>query len=237
MVGTEENDVVRSSLRFRTTRTTIHSLDTADDHAVEFTADVLNDPRVHETYSDEGREPLTMSDVREKYSGRDQQVFLARATGSDEFVGAVEIGRIDRRVGSALFGLLIVPKYQDRGYGAEILAPVIDWLFETVRMHRVWTLVGENADTSSITQVPGFEREGVMEDADYINGEYVDRHVIACLEDRWAETKRELADYLRNFTPDDAVYPRLPDTGEGDDAPASDPAEATLHDRSESLDS
>jgi RimJ/RimL family protein N-acetyltransferase len=225
----EENERSGSSLRFRTTRTTIHSVDASDERAIRFVTDTLNDPRVHETYSDEGREPLTLAEVRDEYSGRDQHMFVAKATGSDEFVGAVEVDRMDRRVGSAVFGLLVVPKYQDRGYGAEILAPVVDWLFETMRMHRVWTLVGANADTSSIVQIPGFEKEGVMRDADYINGEYVDRHVIACLETGWAETKEKLAAYLGHFKPDEAVYPRLPDESDTGGAVKQRPEEATLH--------
>lgn len=219
----------RSSLRFRTNRTTIHSVDNSDERSVKFVADTLNDPLVHETYSDEGREPLTVADVRERYDGRSQYMFVAQAVGSDEFVGAIEVDKIDRRAGSAVFGLLVVPEYQDRGYGAEILAPVIDWLFETMRMHRVWTLVGGNADTSSITQIPGFEKEGVMREADYINGEYVDRHVIACLEDGWTETKALLTDYLARFKPEDAVYPRLPSDGEAERREETDPEEATLH--------
>lgn len=224
-----ENWELGSPLRFRTTRTTIHALDSVDERAVQFVADILNDPRTHKTYSDEGREPLTTGDVQERYDGPGQYMFVARATGSDEFVGAIEVDKIDRRVGSAVFGLLVHPKYQNRGYGAETLAPVVDWLFETVRMHRVWTLVGENADTSSITQIHGFEKEGVMRDADYIDGEYVDRHVIACLEDDWAETKELLADYLRHFKPDDAEYPRLPAEATEDSPERAEPERAKLH--------
>ena len=219
----------RSPLRFRTTRTTIHALDSADGEAVAFVRDLLNDPRVYKSYSDEGREPLTVGEIEDKYESDDSWFFVAQATGSDEFVGAVEIDHVDRRVGSAVFGLLVEPKYQDRGYGAEILAPVIDWLFETMRMHRVWTLIGENADTDSITQIHGFEKEGVMRDADYIEGEYVDRHVVACLEDDWAETKRRLADYLSHFKPEDAEYPRLPAESGDEVADGDAPERATLH--------
>jgi len=226
----QEKHAIRSPLRFRTTRTTIHALDGADQQAVEFVTDLLNDPRVYKSYSDEGREPVTVDDIEERYDGESQWLFVAKATGSDEFVGAVEIDDLDRRVGSAVFGLLVDLKYQNRGYGAEILAPVIDWLFETMRMHRVWTLIGGNADTESITQIHGFEKEGVMRDADYIEGEYVDRHIVACLEEEWAETKRRLADYLRHFKPDDAEYPRLPvETGDSTSSQES-PERATLHD-------
>jgi RimJ/RimL family protein N-acetyltransferase len=219
-----------SSVRFSTTRTDVHALDPEDDRAVHFVADALNDPHVFKTYSDEGREPLTAADVRATFDGRDTYAFVARATGSDEYVGVVEASRIDRRRGSALFGTFVARKYQNSGYGVEITAPVVDWLFETLRMHRVWTIVGENADTNSIIDVDGFEREGVMRDADYIDGEYVDRHVIGCLEDGWQQAKDDIGDYLATFLPDDALYPRLPsqDSLPGDEDPtdaARNPAE------------
>lgn len=225
----ERNPGPRSPLRFRTTRTTIHALDSADEEAVAFVRDLLNDPRVYKSYSDEGREPLTVGDIEDDYESDDKWVFVAQATGSDEFVGAVEIDQVERRVGSAVFGLLVKPKYQGRGYGAEILAPIVDWLFETMRMHRVWTLIGENADTESITQIHGFEKEGVMRDADYIDGGYIDRHIVACLEDDWAETKRKLADYLSHFKPEDAEYPRLPTESDDEITNREAPERATLH--------
>lgn len=207
-----------SSVRFRTMRTMVHGLDPEDDGMTAFVADALNDPRVFHTYSDEGREPMTRADVREMFAGDDAYAFVARERGGDEYIGVVEVSRIDQRTGSALVGNFLIPEYRGQKYGMEIPLPIVDWLFETMRCHRVWSIAGENADPDGLVGTWGFEREGILREADYIDGEYVDRHIIGCLEDDWEAAKRERADLINRFKPTDAVYPRLPDEATETDA-------------------
>ena len=200
----------QSSVRFRTMRTLLYGLDPADEELCAFVADMLNDPQVFQTYSDEGREPLTRADVREMFEGDDAYAFVACERGSGEKIGVVEVSRIDRRTGNALVGNIVKPEYQGRKYGMEIPLPVVDWLFETVRCHRVWSIAGANADPDGMAETDAFQREGVLRDADYIDGEYVDRHIIASLEDEWAAAKEKHAEMIQQYKPSDAVYPQLP---------------------------
>jgi RimJ/RimL family protein N-acetyltransferase len=223
MVGGDRQDVgdgsVRqSSVRFRTMRTLLHGLDPADEEMCQFVSDMLNDPHVFQTYSDEGREPLTRADVRGMFEGDDAYAFVACERGSGEMIGVVEVSRLDRRTGNALVGNIVKPEYQGQKYGMEIPLPVVDWLFETVRCHRVWSIAGANADPDGMAEFDAFEREGILREADYIDGEYVDRHIIASLEEEWRAAKAKHVDMIAQFKPTDAVYPRLPDEATGTDA-------------------
>lgn len=216
----------KSSVRFYTMRTLLYGLDPDDDELCSFVADTLNDPHIFQTYSDEGREPLTVADVRDLFAGDDAYAFVACERGSGEKIGVVEVSRIDRRRGGALVGNMVLPEHQGKQYGMEIPIPVLDWLFETVRCHRVWSIAGENADPDGMVEFDAFRREGILQEADYINGEYVDRHIVACLEDEWTAAKRDHAELLERFKPSDAVYPRIPDETSDAEAEASDGEES-----------
>jgi hypothetical protein len=133
-------------------------------------------------------------------------------------IGVVEVSRLDRRAGNALVGNIVNPENQGQKYGMEIPLPVVDWLFETVRCHRVWSIAGANADPDGMAEFDAFEREGILREADYIDGEYVDRHIIASLEEEWRAAKAKHVDMIAQFKPTDAVYPRLPDEATETDA-------------------
>jgi RimJ/RimL family protein N-acetyltransferase len=85
------------------------------------------------------------------------------------------------------------PQYRERGYGTDASREFLRFLFDTVGLHRVWLSTYEyNARARHVYEKLGFQQEGIMRDADFVDGRWINAVVYGILED----------DFRRGIGPD-----------------------------------
>lgn len=82
------------------------------------------------------------------------------------------------------------PASRGRGVGTEAVRMLLAQLFEVLGVHRV-TIDPESGNARAIRayEKAGFRLEGLLRDADFIRGGYVDTHFMAILADDWPPAK------------------------------------------------
>ena len=112
------------------------------------------------------------------------------------FSGSIGSHAIDRANRSTSIGYWIDSARQGRGVMTRCCATVLDYLFDDLLLHRVEIRCGTgNARSSAVPQRLGFQREGVLREAERVNDRWVDLVVWSMLEAGWREgaaSRREL---------------------------------------------
>ena len=159
----------------------------------------LNDPAVMQ-YWDGRDHPATFDRVevrfRKSVEGVDREAFRfmidvldpnAPEGAGTRTIGMVQHGRIHARAKHAQVDLLIGdPEFRDAGFGTDAMRTVTRYLFEDLRLHRVWlTLRAPNVAAMRGAEKCGFKREGVLREHDYLEGKHVDVVIYGLLADEW----------------------------------------------------
>lgn len=101
--------------------------------------------------------------------------------------------------GCAELRAFIHPDYQSNSVGTEAAFYAIDHGFNQLNLHRVWARVLEtNEKSKGLCRRLGMEREGVLRDQLFIDGDYADMVYLGVLEDEWREKKPELQSYIES---------------------------------------
>ncbi len=120
---------------------------------------------------------------------RTNNVRLAICRAADSaLIGAVYLLEIDWVNRSAEFSIQIgEAEARGQGFGAAATRAALAHAFDDLNLHRVWlTLLASNARAESLYKKAGFEREGVLRDAAFKEGRYVDVVTMAILDSRRA---------------------------------------------------
>jgi RimJ/RimL family protein N-acetyltransferase len=81
------------------------------------------------------------------------------------------------------------PGYRDRGYGTDAVRAFLGFLFDTIGLHRVWLATYDcNVRAQRAYEKAGFRREGVMRQADRVDGRWVDAVIYGVLEHEFRST-------------------------------------------------
>jgi ribosomal-protein-serine acetyltransferase len=138
--------------------------------------------------------------VDETRSANDIRLFLSRASAQfedglgpnfgiwldEQLAGAIGCHPIDRPHRSCSLGYWIAAGYQRKGIITRCCRHLLDCLFEDVGLHRVEIRCGVgNSRSSAIPRRLGFRQEGVLREAEWVNGRWVDLEVWAMLEQDW----------------------------------------------------
>ena len=103
-----------------------------------------------------------------------------RATG--EYAGEVVLNDLDRDNRSIGFRIVLRPDFTDRGLGSEATRLIVDYAFDTLRIHRIALEVyAFNPRARHVYERAGFVYEGTRRDALLWNGEWVDAVEMAIL--------------------------------------------------------
>lgn len=112
------------------------------------------------------------------------------------FSGSIGSHAIDWANRSTSVGYWIDSVRQGRGVVTRCCATLLDYLFGDLLLHRVEIRCGTgNARSSAVPQRLGFQREGVLREAERVNDRWVDLVVWSMLEAAWrdgAASRREL---------------------------------------------
>jgi RimJ/RimL family protein N-acetyltransferase len=102
------------------------------------------------------------------------------------FVGIVRLDEYDPQNRSIRVGADVVPDLRGQGYGKAIYEAVQKYCFDMLNCHRIWLLVLDtNVVAKRLYGLMGFVREGIMRQAIFREGQYVDYHVMSILEDEY----------------------------------------------------
>lgn len=111
--------------------------------------------------------------------------------GETRILGGTGLHKINWLHRHAQWGLYIGrPDQWGKGYGREIARAMLRYAFATLNLNRVMLRV--NADhTGGIKayEAVGFVREGVLRQAMFVDGRYVDNLVMAVLREQWRDTQ------------------------------------------------
>jgi len=107
----------------------------------------------------------------------------------DEFGGTIGTHKIDWLNRSVEIGYWIASKFQGRGIVTAACRALIGHAFEAWELNRVAIhCAPQNEKSCAIPKRLGFRLEGVLREAQLLNGRYVDSNVYAILAREWKKT-------------------------------------------------
>jgi aminoglycoside 6'-N-acetyltransferase len=112
--------------------------------------------------------------------------FAVQAAGSDALIGdvALRTGRSDPR--QAELGFTFAAAHQGRGFATEAVRAVVQYAFETLAMHRVFSRTdARNRRAQRLLERLAFRREGELREAAWFKGEWATDLLYAQLGSEW----------------------------------------------------
>ena len=87
-------------------------------------------------------------------------------------------------------GYSIVPSERGKGYGAEAVQLIVDYLFLSRNIGRIQaTTIVENKASQRVLEKVGFKREGTCRNSSFIRGTWTDCYLYSILREEWKEPK------------------------------------------------
>lgn len=140
----------------------------------------------------------------ESYSPKDGQEFLAHqleihpgqpgewfqfAIEAKDFgalVGDCALHVLDEDPRQAEIGFTLAPDHQGMGYMTEAVEAVLDYVFGTLRKHRVYALTDvKNERAIALLERVGFRREGTFIESAWFKRRWASEHLYAMLHTEW----------------------------------------------------
>ncbi|MFW6083312.1 MAG: GNAT family N-acetyltransferase [Thermoplasmatota archaeon] len=164
-------------------------LRTVEKEAIPFLKRNINDPKVrkdlgqHKPYNRKKEEDF----IENIANGKDDQIHLLITDSEDEErIGMVSLFKVNKNSGNAEIGLWITPEHQEEGFGTESTELIVQYGFDELRMHRLHAKVfDDNPRSINIWEKLNFKKEGVMREASFKNGKYVNVLIYGLLKKEW----------------------------------------------------
>jgi ribosomal-protein-serine acetyltransferase len=117
--------------------------------------------------------------------------FSAGIWAGDEFIGGIGTHRIDWLYRRVEIGYWISKGFQGRGIVTDACRAIIDYAIGDLKLNRVEIhCAAGNQKSCAIPKRLGFQWEGLLREAQLLNGEYQDINVYALLAREWRKLKR-----------------------------------------------
>ena len=112
-----------------------------------------------------------------------KQLRLVIESKEGESLGLIDIFDFDPQHRRAAIGILIVDQEnRGKGFGAEALQLLCDYVFERLKLHQVYANVAaDNLKSQKLFRQRGFEKIGVKKDWNLVNGNYKDEFLYQLL--------------------------------------------------------
>lgn len=160
-------------------RLTLRTITEADH---EFLHTYWNDPAIR--YGAVRPTPLLEGDVPE-FVDPDRGVHFL-ACRDETPVGTAILIDVFQEAGHGELGYWIRPEEQGRGYATETGDLCLKHAFHDRGLHKVIARTfGDNDASKRVVEKLGFEREGVLREHHYLNGEYKDMHLYGVFRSDW----------------------------------------------------
>ena len=121
--------------------------------------------------------------VDRHHDRRDECLWVVARKEDDRCLGHVAFYQLDHRVRSAEFGIMLGEKSEwGKGLGRRVSQCVIDYGFEMLNLNRIsLSVLRTNARAHSLYVSLGFKEEGVLREAQWKAGAYVDLVLMSLL--------------------------------------------------------
>lgn len=104
-------------------------------------------------------------------------------------IGTLAFVSINWHDHSSEIGIAIGEKsYWNKGYGTEALQLLLNYGFQTVGLNRIWLRVYESNERGIHAYLKaGFVHEGIMRQARWKNGKFINMNIMSVLRDEWKD--------------------------------------------------
>ena len=166
-------------------------LRTVEEEDLDFLQETVNAPNVRHFLG--ARDPINGHQEQEWYEERasDEGHTSLLICRDGEPMGSVGLHPRGGTGVNAEIGILLAEEFWGEGYGTEASELITDYGFREKRYHRLFARVFEgNEGSKRIWEKLGFRHEAVHEEAEFLDGAYVNIHFYAVLTDEWAGRER-----------------------------------------------
>ena len=120
-------------------------------------------------------------------AARDEVLWVMAEAGRDSCLGHVGLYKVDHRVGSAEFAILLGDRtWWGKGVGKACTVFAIDYAFTQLNLRRVYLeVLATNERAAGLYRKLGFKDEGRLRQHQYKNGAHVDVLMMGLLRDEW----------------------------------------------------
>jgi RimJ/RimL family protein N-acetyltransferase len=181
------------------------TLRTVEEEDLEFIRDNIDDPRIRRPLT--SARPTNLETTREHFEERicddDGVIELAVCVddGAQRFddaesdgprdgdvLGTISLFDIDNSDGHAEIAYWLSPEVHGEGIMTAAARLLVRYAFEELRLHRVrGRALATNIASRRVLEKTGMQQEGVMREAENVNGEYVDMVYFGVLREEWEE--------------------------------------------------
>ena len=123
--------------------------------------------------------------VRRDESGS-SAVFSVVEIASDQLAGSAGLSGIDQHGRSGHLGLGLLPAFQGKGLGTDVVRVLCSYGFDILGLHRLQLeTLPDNDGMTGAARRAGFTQEGRFREAAWINGQFADEVVFGLLAADW----------------------------------------------------
>jgi RimJ/RimL family protein N-acetyltransferase len=162
------------------------TLRTIEEEDLHFLRDTINDPAVRRYLARQG--PYNMTQERAFFEEviADDETLNLLVCRDGERAGTVGLRTLSSTDGSSEIGLFLAEAFWGEGVGTAAARLVTDHAFRERGRHRVVARVIEgNEGSRALFETLGYRHEATMREAAFHDGEYVDMHWYAILQEEW----------------------------------------------------
>jgi RimJ/RimL family protein N-acetyltransferase len=146
----------------------------------------INDPEVRRFVT--MRYPLSMAEEEAWWQGflrRKKDFIFAIEAKDGTYIGNIGLHDVEHENRRAELGIMIGNKaYWGQGYGTDAIQALLGWAFDYLNLNRISLRVyAYNERAIRCYEKCGFQHEGTMRQARYVDGRYYDEWVMGVLHD------------------------------------------------------
>ncbi len=154
----------------------------------------INDPETRHFLA--MRFPLSMTEEEQWWENlpkrKDDHIFAIEAEDGTH-IGNIGLHSVERENRRAMIGIMIGEKdYWGQGYGTDAIKAMLGWAFNYLNLNRVYlTVYAYNERAIRSYEKCGFQHEGTMRQARYVDGQYHDELMMGLLREEFLAGQKE----------------------------------------------
>ena len=161
---------------------------------------MLSDPKSMKDWSDQ---PITDLDAAVEVLNKDLEsdaqgnsmCWAVCLNGQDKMIGKCILFQFSQQNHRAEIGYILNREYWRKGLMYQALEAVIDFAFNTLKLHRIEADVDmENAGSLGLLEKLGFRREGLFRERWFVYNEWQDSVMLGLLKQDWLSKKPSAAE-------------------------------------------